>query len=84
VPVTDRSELAGKTVRDSGLRDRDVVVLTIQRGSVTIANPNKNREFLPGDVLLCFGKTLTLRGLAPPRSRSKKNKRVEPTQVHGE
>ncbi len=68
VPVDERSELCGKTIKDSGLRDRDVAVLTIQRGGVTIPNPKSTRELLPGDVLLCFGKNLTLRGLAPPRS----------------
>lgn len=85
VPVTELSELAGKTVHGSGLRDRDVIVLTIQRGSVSIPNPNVNREFLPGDILLCFGKTLTLRSLAPSRaSRKKKRKRVAATQVLSE
>jgi len=65
VPIDDRSELAGKTIRESGLRERDVLVLTIQRESVTIPNPRTSREILAGDVLLCFGKTLTLKGLAP-------------------
>ncbi len=67
VPVDERSDLCGKTIRQSGLRDRDVIVLTIQRDSVTIPNPRVDREILAGDVLLCFGKNLTLKGLAPPR-----------------
>ncbi len=67
VPVDTRSELCGKTVSSSALRDRDILVLTIQRGSVTIPNPKGTREILAGDVLLCFGKTLTLKGLAPPK-----------------
>ncbi len=72
VPVDPRSELCGKTVSSSALRDRDVLVLTIQRGSVTIPNPKGSREILAGDVLLCFGKTLTLRGLAPAKKRRAK------------
>jgi ribosomal protein S6--L-glutamate ligase len=67
IPVDERSELCGKTIRHSGLRDRDVIVLTIQRESVTIPNPRVDREILAGDVLLCFGKNLTLKGFAPPR-----------------
>lgn len=67
VPVDERSELCGKTIKHSGLRERDVIVLTIQRDSVTIPNPRVDREILAGDVLLCFGKNLTLKGLAPPR-----------------
>jgi ribosomal protein S6--L-glutamate ligase len=70
VPVDESSELCGKTIRQSQLRDRDVLVLTIQRGSVSIPNPKVDREILAGDILLCFGKNLTLKGLAPPaRSR---------------
>ncbi len=65
IPVDPASELCGRTIEASGLRDRDVLVLTIQRGSLTIPNPRKTREILAGDVLLCFGKTLTLKGLAP-------------------
>jgi ribosomal protein S6--L-glutamate ligase len=75
VPVDERSELRGKTIRDSRLRDRDVIVLTIQRGSVTIPNPRVDREILAGDVLLCFGKNLTLKSLAPPRREKKKKKK---------
>jgi ribosomal protein S6--L-glutamate ligase len=74
VRVDERSELAGKTVRDSGLRDRDVLVLTLQRGSVTIPNPRGSREILAGDVLLCFGKNLTLKSLVPPRRKRRPRK----------
>jgi ribosomal protein S6--L-glutamate ligase len=75
VPIDERSELCGKTIQNSGLRDRDVIVLTIQRGSVSIANPQKQREISSGDVLLCFGKSLTLHGLAPPPRKKKKKKK---------
>ena len=74
VPVDERSALCGKTIRDSKLRDMDVLVLTIQRGSVTIPNPKQSREILAGDVLLCFGKTLTLKGLAPPPKKARRRK----------
>jgi ribosomal protein S6--L-glutamate ligase len=75
IPVSNESELCGKTIEGSGLRERDVNVLTIQRGSVTIPNPRRDREILAGDTLLCFGKNLTLKGLAPPR-RPRRTKRA--------
>jgi ribosomal protein S6--L-glutamate ligase len=79
IPVDERSEFCGKTIRDSKLRERDVLVLTIQRESVTIPNPRVDREILAGDVLLCFGKTLTLKGLAPPRrAKTKKRRKAAP------
>ncbi len=75
IPVDPRSDLCGKTVKGSGLRGLDVVILTIQRGSVSIPNPRNDREILAGDTLFCFGKMLTLRGLAPkPRRKVRKRK----------
>ena len=66
------------TIRDSGLRDRDVVVLSVTREGIVIPAPRSDREILSGDVLLCYGKSITLRSLAPPRpvrnaSRKRKN-----------
>ena len=59
--VSAESELAGKTLINSGLRDRDVHVLSIQRGSIIVPNPKGERQILPGDVLLCFGKHITMK-----------------------
>ena len=76
-PVDDRSELCNKKINETGLRDRDIVVLTIHRGSITIPNPKGSREILSGDSLLCFGKTIALKALAPrekPRKRKSKKK----------
>jgi len=77
IPIGEKSELVGKTVENSGLRERDVIVLTIRRGSVTIPNPRIDREILQGDTLLCFGKNLTLKSLAPPKSPRRKKKRTQ-------
>ena len=63
------SELARLTLRESGLRDRGVRVLSITRGSVVLPNPRGDQRVLPGDVLLCFGKHITLRGLIPLKKR---------------
>ena len=78
IPVSQESELAHKTVKDTGLRDRDAIILSISREGITIPNPKESREILPGDVLLCFGKSLTLRGLTPPRAPRRSRKRRRP------
>jgi ribosomal protein S6--L-glutamate ligase len=80
IPVDDRSELVGRTLRDSRLRDRDIVVLSILRGEISIPNPGGSRQILAGDVLLCFGKTLSLKALA--RKPSKK-RRPRTLRSHG-
>jgi ribosomal protein S6--L-glutamate ligase len=75
IPVDERSELCNRTIAETGLRQRDVLVLAIHRGSVSIPNPKGSRQILSGDTLLCFGKALTLRGLAPRPRRRRKRKR---------
>ncbi len=74
--VGPRSELAGVMLKHSFLRERDVHVLSITRGSVVIPNPGGSHEIFPGDQLLCFGKLLTLKsyiqaGEGPRKRRSR-------------
>ena len=75
IPVVKKSELAHKTISDSNLRERDILILNIIRGSISIPNPKGDREILPGDILLCFGKRITLKDLIPPRKRKKRAKK---------
>jgi hypothetical protein len=63
VPISEGTTICGETIATCKPRDRDVVVLTIQRGSVTIPNPRPDREIMAGDILLCFGKSLPLKSL---------------------
>ena len=77
IPVADNSELARKTLNNSNLRERDILVLNILRGSLSIPNPRGDREILPGDVLLCFGKQITLKDLLPPKKRVSRKKRAK-------
>ena len=77
-PVGRESDLAGKTIADTGLRDRECLVLSITRGGNIIPAPHGSQEVLPNDVLLCFGKLLTLRSLVPvekPKSVKKRSKK---------
>ena len=82
-PVSGNSELVGKALRNSGLRERDVQVLSITRGSVVIPNPRGDREILPGDVLLCFGKHITLRGLIPVKAKDAEGRLRERARSSG-
>jgi ribosomal protein S6--L-glutamate ligase len=65
LPIGSESDLVNKTIAECGLRDRDILVLSIDRNGVVIPNPKGSRQILTGDKLLCFGKLLTLRGLVP-------------------
>lgn len=75
------ASLVGKTLREAGLRDMDVIVLSITRGGITIPNPRGDRELLAGDSLICFGKLLTLRTMVQPAKKpSKKKTKSEPAK----
>ena len=63
------ADLVGKTVKESGLWDRDITVLTLHRGTAVIPNP-KGREVLQAeDRLLCFGRLEEMRSMIPARPK---------------
>lgn len=70
--VDKKSELAGKKIGDTNLRDREILILNIERGGVVIPAPHGNQDIMVGDKLFCFGKTLTLKSLLPTQKRRKK------------
>lgn len=74
--VRHGSELVGSSIR-VGLRDRDISVLTLHRGSSVIPNPRDDRLLEADDRLLCFGKLEEMRGLVPERRRRRSNPPVK-------
>lgn len=72
------SSYVGKTIEGSGLRDKDINVLTLIRGNTRIPNPKSSRELADGDRLVCFGKYQSMRALVP--SNVQTARRPEPGQ----
>ncbi|MFV0416250.1 MAG: 30S ribosomal protein S6--L-glutamate ligase [Chthoniobacterales bacterium] len=80
LPVGAESELVGKTIGESGLRQRDIVVLSIHRAGIVIPNPRVDRPILAGDVLLCYGVQTALRNLLPAlnaRPRPERKRKIK-------
>ena len=75
--VPDGSEYIGQTIGESGLREKDINVLTLHRETSVIPNPRASRELEAGDRLLCFGKLESMRGLVPDRAQRARRPRVE-------
>ncbi len=73
--VEPLSPISGKTIENSGLRERDIVILRITRGGEHIANPRKEREILAGDSLLCYGNQVTLSSYLPAQLKRKRRKK---------
>jgi ribosomal protein S6--L-glutamate ligase len=65
--VHEGADLVGKTLGESGLRDLDVSVLTLHRGTTVVPNPRMSRELEAGDRLLCFGRLEEMRSMIPER-----------------
>ena len=75
LPVSDDSVLVGKSLNDSQLRDRDIVVLTIHRATEEIPNPKGTRVLKAGDRLLCFGKLAAMKELVPQPAQRRPQRR---------
>lgn len=65
--IGDKSELVGKTIVESGLRAKDIMILTLTRGVSVISNPKGSRVLETHDRLLCYGKLEQMRDLVPAR-----------------
>ncbi|MFO7962096.1 MAG: RimK family alpha-L-glutamate ligase [Nitriliruptoraceae bacterium] len=76
--IGDGSGLVGRSLAASGLRERDITVLTLTRGTRVVPNPKGDRELEAGDRLLCFGRLEEMRDLVPARRRRRARPVVEP------
>ena len=81
--VHGEADIVGKTIGDSGLRERDITVLTLHRGTTVIANPRASYVLEAEDRLLCFGKLEEMRSMIPARrKRRDRVKRLPKQPIH--
>ena len=76
--VREGADILGKTLEESGLRERDITVLTLHRGPAVIPNPRGDRVLEINDGLLCFGRLEEMRSLVPERRRRRARAKVQP------
>ncbi len=76
IHIPEGSEYVGKVIGE--LREKDMNVLTLYRGTTVIPNPRSDRRLEPTDRLLCFGKLELMRHLIPRKTRRRRR-----PQVHG-
>ncbi|MFV0253705.1 MAG: cation:proton antiporter regulatory subunit, partial [Beutenbergiaceae bacterium] len=81
VVVHAASEMVGKPLSESGLRERDITVLTLHRGTNVVPNPGGSRVLEDGDRLLCFGNLEQMRDLIPSRRRRARRLRKLPKEA---
>ena len=77
VHIPEGSAYVGKSINDSRLREKDITVLTLNRGTSVIPNPRPQRQLEAGDRLLCFGKLELMRDLIPKKTKAKRKPKVK-------
>ncbi len=77
IHIREGSELVGRPIKSSGLRDRDINILTLHRGRTVVSNPKPDRELEADDRLLCFGKLELMRDLVPAKARRRRRPDVQ-------
>ncbi|MEM8835256.1 MAG: 30S ribosomal protein S6--L-glutamate ligase [Planctomycetota bacterium] len=84
--IPEDSPFVGRTLESFGLWDRDIVVLTLSRGTSVFSNPRGARELEAHDRLLCYGKLESMRELVPDkrrRTRRAKVQKLDPELIKG-
>ena len=77
--VHSGADIVGKTLGESGLLDKDITVLTLNRGTSVIPNPRSRQVLEAEDRLLCFGKMDEMRSMIPSRKRRAKVRKLPKT-----
>ncbi len=74
IAIPEGSVFVGQTIEETELRHKDIVVLTLKRGTSVISNPKNSRVIEPGDELLCYGKTESMKTLVTPKTKKRRKK----------
>lgn len=77
ISIPEGSVFVGQTIEETGLRNKDIVVLTLKRGTAVISNPKTSRVIEAGDELLCYGKTEVMKTLVVPKPKTRR-RRLDP------
>jgi hypothetical protein len=68
VYITDQSDIANKTIGESRLRNRGMVVLAVDGGGHIIPAPDSETTLLPGHRLICYGKVESITTIADEKT----------------
>lgn len=72
------SKYIGMTIEGTGLRELDVVVLTLKRKGSVISNPKGSRVLEADDTILCYGKSEHMKNLIPVKKRKRRKMKKLP------
>ena len=61
--VGRRSKVAGATLSESGFKEKDLMILSVERDEEVIPVPKAQTKIRVGDRLICYGKLENLKGV---------------------
>jgi len=61
--VGRRSKVAGLTLSESGFKEKDLMILSVERDEEMIPVPKAQTKIRLGDRLICYGKLENLKGV---------------------
>ena len=64
ITIDDAFKEAGRTLAEASLKERDILVISIERDEEIYPNPKSTMEIRVGDRLTCFGKLQAMREMA--------------------
>lgn len=75
--IPDGSEYIGQTIKESGLREKDINALSLHRAGKVIPNPKSDRVLEANDRLTCFGKLEAMKDLIPEKTKRRRRTKVK-------
>lgn len=73
--VHNMPQIEGKSLREAGLREKNIFVVSITRNLKPIPIPGPDECLFDGDKVLCFGELRELRALMPANYKHHKSRR---------
>tara|TARA_R110002072_G_scaffold64203_2_gene159185 strand:- start:25069 stop:26286 length:1218 start_codon:yes stop_codon:yes gene_type:complete len=75
--IPKESDYVGKTISNSGLREKDINALSLHRNGKVIPNPKGDRVLEADDRILCFGKIESMRDLIPEKTKKRRKPKLK-------
>ncbi|MFK7850555.1 MAG: RimK family alpha-L-glutamate ligase [Akkermansiaceae bacterium] len=84
IGILEGSSFDGKSLEETGLREMDIMVLTLRHDGKVISNPKSSRILQADDSLLCYGRTDKMKELIPNKPKKRRKLRKLPDNVDSE
>lgn len=63
--IDKSADIAGLSLKDTGLLQQDITMLAIERSGTILSQPESEEKLLAGDSLLCYGKIVNINSVIP-------------------